>query len=683
MLAWATPTQSAAGLVCSTNRQTIAAVTDRLLSIATAAALIACLVGPVATLAENSPFLPVGRPDIGWPFLRGPDYNGRSAEIGLADEWPVEGPPVLWHRELGQGYSAFVARGDQVYTQAQSLGGQYVYCLDADTGATKWRHRYAGPHELIGVYPGPRATPTLSGECVYFAAPDGLIGCLHAGTGQRVWSRNVVRDFGGSGGVGFGYSCSPTVIDGLVILPVGGVGASLVALDARSGETVWSEGDDPSSYTPAYPFTLEGRKLVCGYLKNALVVHDRLTGERLLRKSLSHGYDEHAAWPIYSEPYLWLSGPFHGGSRLLKLTFDDRMGVDTVWTSQTLSNDVVSSVMVEGHVFGFDILDVQAKVHRPSRGKFRCIEFLTGNTKWSHGSGRPRRRSRATQDNEIGQAGLIAADGKLILLSETGELILLRATPEHCEELARASVLSGELTWTPPALHRGRVYLRNQSRAVCVYLGEPDLRTGEDPAIRISEVPQSAYRDLAGTILAIEPEYAFDIPTPTWLGRWWLASLTILIAADSMGWLVVRRNASTKRRQITRTVAFFAGAAGTTFLSGWLGQFYFTWPICLYVAFEAAATKQKVKSDSAAKGHAPIKARLPLLLWVIICVVYFLLCRRLSLVFEWAFLAGFVGALPFCRLDWDGPTELKAGILRLLSFTAFYAVGAGLLMWKY
>src|SRR5262245_22020534 len=46
-----------------------------------------------------------------WTFIRGQGYDGHSSEIGLADEWPAAGPPVLWARSLGQGYSAFVAAG--------------------------------------------------------------------------------------------------------------------------------------------------------------------------------------------------------------------------------------------------------------------------------------------------------------------------------------------------------------------------------------------------------------------------------------------------------------------------------------------------------------------------------------------------------------------------------------------
>ena len=441
--------------------------------------------------------------------MRDAAFDGHSAEGRIADAWPVDGPPVLWTRELGQGYSAFVAAtGDgavntagagpaRVFTQAQTLAGQVVLCLNAETGETIWSYRYDWPFEAAGVYPGPRATPTLADGRVYFAGPSGLIGCLTADSGELIWSRNVVEEFDGIG-IEFGYACSPTIVDGLVILPVGGDRASLVALRASDGEVAWKSGSDPASYTPAFPIEREGRKLVVGYLQNALVICDRLSGEQVWRFELSNGYDEHSAWPIYREPYLWISEPFRSGSQLLELPGKDATDseLQRVWKKKSLSNDVTSTVLVDGHLYGFALFEAQSKVHRPSRGKFRCVEFETGQEKWSVGTGRPiRGNSLAAPSDElfIGQCGIVVADGKLIMLNEIGELILARVNSERYEELARTTVLGGEIVWTPPILHRGRVYIRNHSRAVCLYVGMPDELHVEEPVLTVSDIPQTEY----------------------------------------------------------------------------------------------------------------------------------------------------------------------------------------------
>lgn len=121
-----------------------------------------------------------------WPTIRGAAFDGHSPENEIADQWPAEGPPVLWSRELGQGYSAFIAWDKYVATQYQQLSGQYIICMAADSGKTKWEFRYDWPYDPAGVYPGPRSTPTFDSGFVYFTSPSGQVGCLNADTGVKV-----------------------------------------------------------------------------------------------------------------------------------------------------------------------------------------------------------------------------------------------------------------------------------------------------------------------------------------------------------------------------------------------------------------------------------------------------------------------------------------------------------------
>ena len=115
-----------------------------------------------------NPFLTQGASDNGWSHIRGANFDGHSHEINLADAWPEDGPPVLWVKELGQGYSSIVVQNDRAYTQYQSLAGQFVICMDAFNGDTIWRYRYDWPFEATGLYPGPRSTPTIYDHKVYF-----------------------------------------------------------------------------------------------------------------------------------------------------------------------------------------------------------------------------------------------------------------------------------------------------------------------------------------------------------------------------------------------------------------------------------------------------------------------------------------------------------------------------------
>lgn len=638
------------------------------------------------SFATENEFLPEETNHQSWPFLRGPSFDGHSPEIHIANSWGDEGPPVLWTRELGQGYSAFVAEDGFVYTQGQTLSGQYLYCLAAETGKTVWKYKIDWPYEGMGVYPGPRSTPTISEGKVYFTAPDGLVGCLNAKSGKKIWSKNVLTEYNGTGGEGFGYSCSPLVIDGMVLLPVGGPSASMVALDQKTGREIWSEGDSPGSYASAFPIERNSRKLIIGYLQNSLVIHDRITGELLHEVNLSQGYDEHSCWPIYQEPYLWTSAPFRSGSQLYKLPeeFPSEDELEIVWNSKTMSNDVLSSVFVDDHIYGFDIFDVQSKTQRPSRGMFRCIEFMTGEEKWSQGTGRPRRGGDKDDPNEIGQAGMIVVDGKIILLNERGELILLKVNPKEMEVLARTSVLGGELTWTPPCLYRGRLYIRNHSRAVCVYVGEAELFKSNQPTLTVSDIPQSKYRDLAAILIPVEPEYMFDIPSPQWMLNWYLASLAMLCFSGLFGYLVgflfspARR--PTARIILYRMMAFSLGAIGTTYLSEFTQDFYFTWPLCLYITFEPVVLAVRKRTSEKSRSAIIWKERTALLFCATTCVIYYQLCRRLSLVFEWAFLMGFFGSIPFLLIQNKIKNSrmgnlLLRPLLILLAFSGFYLCG--------
>ena len=642
---------------------------------------------------RNNLFLPPDSPDRGWPFIRGPDFDGKSREIHLAESWSSEGPPVLWHKPLGDGYSAFTAGGNRVFTQYQTISGQYLACMNADTGETIWECRYDWPYEVGGMYPGPRATPTLNGGRVYFAAPSGLVGCL-TWDGQLVWEVNTREKFAGKG-ADFGYSCSPTVVDGLVLLPVGGPGAALVALDARDGSTKWQAGDDSASYTPALPIVVGGKKRVIGYFENALACFDQNDGRLLWRVDLSTGYDEHAAWPIYVEPHLWISAPFHWGSRLLTVSGGDGTAVDEIWHSNLLSNDIFSSVCHEGFLFGFDLKDVQAKAHRSSRGTFRCLDVATGAAQWD--------------TDRIGHASVLVADEKLILFNDQGELILARAIPEKYEELARVSMLAGEICWTPPALDRGRLYVRNRKHAACVYIGRPELLqigpTADGTAqklLTVAEIPQTAaeipqrdYHDLAG-LLGAEPEFAFDVPDQAWLLNWYRTDLCLLALAAllagstsvAMRPILHRRLGETGIWRLFWVLAFVLGAVAMTPLSLQRGELVFTWPVSLFVAFQATMQQVRVRRQVIPGETSSWRSRCIALFFLLICYAYYLLCRRLSLAFEWVFLSGFVAAIPIALARrWLARRSRRPILFGIVStaceFSAYYWASVAWLWWKY
>ncbi|MEM9644255.1 MAG: PQQ-binding-like beta-propeller repeat protein [Planctomycetota bacterium] len=607
--------------------------------------------GQVAATHGN-PFLDADAADEGWPHVRGPNFDARSSELRLAESWPEDGPPVLWATELGHGYSSLVVKDNRAYTQYQSLAGQFVVCLDASDGRPIWHFRYDWPYQASGLYPGPRSTPTIANGRIYFSTPLGDVGCLSE-RGNLIWRQDLKHQFDGKG-TGFGYSCSPTIVDGKVIMPVGGKDASMVALDALDGSVLWTSGSASSSYASALPILVDGHPQVIGYLEHELAAFDLESGRQLWSQTISHGYDEHSAWPIYSAPYLWTSAPFQAGSQLLRLTGGAESSFESVWQSPVMSNDVSSSVLVDGHLYGFDLAEAQSKAHRPSRGSFRSVNLLSGETSWENGNAKIRRSTdydKNKQDKTIGHASVIVADGKLILLNDLGDLILAEANPKEYIELARTPAIKGDICWTPPALDRGRLFMRNHSRAVCIYIGEPALidEVASGQLLSVNDLPQHGVVDFA-TILGVEPEYAMDPPTRRWLKIWFLTSMAILVAAGLLAAAAKLFHRSMSAQGVR--CIFWAFAMGLGVLVGppasiASGDFVFTWPVSLFVTFQIVVYQSTMRR----KGQPRTRSkkwtdRTIAFAFLSICLGYFLLCRRLSLVTQWIFLCGFAAACP-------------------------------------
>ena len=569
-----------------------------------------------------------------WPHVRGPAYDGLSAETGLVNSWPAGGPPVLWTRDLSQGYSGFVVAGGRLFTQYQTKIGQFILALDPDSGAELWRQRVGLPWQPAGAYPGPYATPTWHDDRLYYTTPMGEAGCLAAKDGHELWSVDLRKRFNPRG-VDFGYAATPLVENGRVILPVGGEGASLVALNVADGSTVWAVGNDPASYCPAYPITLGGRRLLVAFLQNSLALHDAATGERVWRQKLSSSYDEHSAWPLYSEPHLMVAAPFRSGAQLFKFeSVDGAVAAKTIWAGKSLSNDVCSSILVGGHVYGFDLQQLQTSPHRGSRGAFKCLDFLTGTTKW--------------ETEDIGQATVLFADGKLILLNDTGTLILARANPSAYEELARAKVLDGGLCWSPPALRRGKLFVRNQSKMVCLFLGPESSLDPNRPVVR-SAVNEDRFD--WSRLLGRDPEFPHDEPAQADVARWfWWCAGGVFAPAALLALLLTWIAPSRWARYAFPATAFGLGLVGTTIFGHWADVFVLTWPASLYVAFRLLLLVCIWAGLKPWSLRRRLVSGLAILSFIALCYGYYRLCVATGYVMGWSYLAGFLPAMPLTVL---------------------------------
>ncbi len=616
-----------------------------------------------------------------WPHLRGPTYSAVSAERDLAETWPAEGPPVLWRIELGHGYSGFVVAGDRAYTMYQALWGQYLVCLDVATGTFLWRRRVDGPSPPPNGHapwpserdwPGPMATPTVSEGRVYFVSSFGLAGCADARDGRLLWSLQLAATFGDDrceSGTEFGYACSPLVEAGKVYLPVGGKAAAVVALNASDGSVAWRSGDYAASYSPALPLAVGGTRQIAVFLRELVVGFESATGRELWRHEWHEGYDEHASWLVYEEPFLLVASAFGHATEVLRL--GEGPGgptVEPVWRREVLSNDVCSSLALGGYVYGFDLQNLQASGKRPSTGTFKCLRLATGEVAW--------------ETDRTGHTGVIAADGKLILLNELGELILARATPDAYEELGRMRVFPGRTCWTPPALARGRLFVRNHAEAVCVYVGLPE---------RMPAPPDERTRLGAGLCAdfgrRLEKAWTNAIyAPPVWDAlRWyWVSLIAVFLPATVLvlvGRLFVRRARSPRAGAWLHAgywaAAFVLGVLAGPLLTPASGTFVFTWPAGLFAVFQALFLMRGRQHRWEARGLVVAFAGL--------CLCYYAACGSLFVMAGRAFLTGLLPAFPAAwwaaRRMRSAPGLARAAGWSLASFSAYFWIAILMVTW--
>ena len=380
-----------------------------------------------------------------WLHYRGPTMNGISPEKGWNSQFPSGGPKVLWRENLGIGTSSVTVAGDRGYSMGNLNGKDIVYCFDAKTGRVAWRHEYPlalDPNMFEG---GPRSTPTLDGGRVYSVSHQGDLWCLDAATGKKVWYKHYQKDFGGRRPE-WGYAGSPTVEGKMLLLDAGGKGSSTVALDKTNGNVIWKAGDDEAGYGSPVAATIGGKRTVVIFKASHLVGLDAATGREFWRTEWKTSYDVNAVTPVIVSDRILISSGYNHGAALYAVNGGK---LSQVWTNKKLRSHFNSPVVLQGAIYGID--------GDAGGGNLVCLDLETGEQKWIEKSAKG--------------GSLISADGKLIVLTEKGELVIADASPSGFRAVSRASVLS-KRCWVQPTLVNGRLFVRNNAGDLhCLDLG--------------------------------------------------------------------------------------------------------------------------------------------------------------------------------------------------------------------
>jgi len=415
------------------------------------------LVRPLAFLVATTPLFHASAAD--WPTFRGPDRLAVSPDEGLMTTWPESGPELVWESAgAGRGYASVSIADGKLYTLGDGCSNapdadEYLTCYDQKSGQQLWATK-TGPAWKDGPdsWQSSRGTPTIAGGLVYVVTPLGNLICCDAATGENVWSRHLVDQLGGKKGDIWGYSESVLVDGDRVICTPGGESATLVALDKKTGETIWQtarSGDRGAGHSSIAVSEIGGQKVYVQVTDSGPMGVAASDGKLLW----TYEIDKTTCvipTPIIRDDLVFFSVGYKRGGALLRQVpgADGAVSVEPIYELITkLSNKHGGVVLVGDYVFG-DSEDA---------GTPFCAELMTGDTAWkARGSG-------------AGSAAIVAADGMLYIQYANGVMVLVKASPDGYEEVGKFQFpQSGDRpTWAHPVVLGGKLYIRSDDKLLC------------------------------------------------------------------------------------------------------------------------------------------------------------------------------------------------------------------------
>jgi outer membrane protein assembly factor BamB len=390
-----------------------------------------------------------GQTSPSWTQWGGSRRDFVSDSTGLASSWPASGPKKLWSRSLGEGHSSVLVENGRLYTmyrqvaQPASAHQEVVAALDATSGKTIWEFKYPAPTSGIQFDQGlgPHSTPLIAGNRVFAASSRSELFALDKTTGKRIWSHDFVKEYNAPL-TGRGYSGSPLLYNGTIIVTMGGANQAVAAFDQASGKLLWRSGY--FVWAPASPILIDVDKqpqlVVFG--GDIVAGMDPATGREQWRHPHKTDWGLNITTPVWvaDQHLLLVSSAYGVGTRALELRqAGGKTTVTEKWHSQRMRVHIGTVIRLGEHAYG-------------SSGDFgpafiSAIDLKSGQIAW--------------QDRSFARAQLLYADGKMIVLDEDGMLGLATVSPQGLKVLAKASVLQ-HLAWTPPTLVGTTLYVRDR-----------------------------------------------------------------------------------------------------------------------------------------------------------------------------------------------------------------------------
>lgn len=390
-----------------------------------------------------------------WPQILGPARNGVAADDErLADAWPPAGPRAVWSKPVGRGDAGVAVAGGRVLLFHRVADAEVLESLDAVTGESRWTDAHPTSFApQVGGGDGPLCVPLVHDGRVIAFGPQGVLRCVDAATGRRLWLRDTHRDFRAPEGY-FGAGSTPLAVAGHVIVNVGGsrADAGIVAFSLATGDTVWTQTAEPASYAAPVAVMLAGTPHVLMVTRYACLLLDPASGNVRWRFPFGQrGPTVNAATPvILPDGRLLITASYGIGSVCAAF---DATGFTKHWEGgDTLATQYCTPIASGGHAWCIDGRDDLPPAD------LVCVDLGTGRATW--------------REANFGYGTLLAADGRLLAAKTDGELVLMTATPAGVSIHARARPLTGTVR-ALPALAAGRLYLRDDTTLVGLDVGRP------------------------------------------------------------------------------------------------------------------------------------------------------------------------------------------------------------------
>lgn len=396
----------------------------------------------ILLVAEASPIAQ------GWPQFLGPSRDGSYSGTPLATSWVGGSPPLLWSRAVGAGFAGPAVVGDRVLLFHRVGGHEVLEALAAETGEVLWRYEYLTSYrDDFGFDEGPRSVPVIADGRVFTFGAQGQLHAVDLETGLGIWNHDTHDRYQVRKGF-FGAAGAPLVEHGRVIANVGGRRGGIVAFDATTGDELWIATTDEASYSSPVGATFGGRRHALVFTRTGLVGLDSASGEVIFQKRWRSrlGASVNAATPLVAGDQVFISSSYGTGAALLRV--DGRRLIE-VWTGDdSMTNHYATAVIHDGVLYGYH----GRQEYSPS---LRAVDFDTGSVRWS--------------EDRFGAGTITLAGDRLVILRETGELVIAEASSEGFAPLAQVGILSGVVR-AYPALSDGRLYARSTDRLVAIDL---------------------------------------------------------------------------------------------------------------------------------------------------------------------------------------------------------------------